>query len=203
VTDPDARLMMLAARGDREAFDGLLEKHYGRVLGLAARYLGSREEADDLAQEVFLKVYRARHRYRPEARFSTWLYRITVNLSLNWIRARKTRRQVNLGALATESDGDAPGDAAARIADEASPLPLDRLSDLEVHALVRRCLMELPERQRLVVVLFRYEGKGYQEISEILELSVTAVKSLLFRAREALRERLAPLLQERAETGGD
>jgi RNA polymerase sigma-70 factor (ECF subfamily) len=173
------------------------------VLGLAARYLGSREEADDLAQEVFLKVYRARHRYRPEARFSTWLYRITVNLSLNWIRARKTRRQVNLGALATESDGDAPGDAAARIADEASPLPLDRLSDLEVHALVRRCLMELPERQRLVVVLFRYEGKGYQEISEILELSVTAVKSLLFRAREALRERLAPLLQERAETGGD
>lgn len=194
-TDPDTRLMLSVRSGDRASFDLLMERHFASVARLAQRYLGSREDADDLAQEVFLKVYRARERYRPEAKFSTWIYRITANLCLNWIRNRKSRRSVPLGSLFESAGGGEDSDAASTVEDEAAAEPLERLGELEVHRHVRRCLDELPDRQRLAVVLSKYEGLGYQEIAEVLDLSVVGVKSLLFRARETLKEKLAPYVR--------
>ncbi len=192
--------MLCVQKGDRDAFNALMEKHFASVMNLAARYLGAREEADDLAQEVFLKIYRARDRYRPDAKFTTWLYRITSNLCLNWIRSRKTRRTIHLGTLSgSAGEGDRMDmDPAARIEDENQMEPVDRLGQDEVHEAVRQFLSELPDRQRLAVVLNKYEDLGYQEIADVLGLTVTAVKSLLFRARETLKEKLGHLVHARA-----
>jgi RNA polymerase sigma-70 factor, ECF subfamily len=188
--DPDAERMLRFQRGDEQAFAALVKSHQGRVVSLAYRYLGSAHDAEDVAQEVFLRVYRAKETYEPAAKFSTWLYRIAANASLNHLRGRKARRRVATAMPSPE--------AAPEPADENAPAPGERLEKEELARVLRRIVDELPERQRMAIVLNKYDGLSYEEVAAALEMSVMAVKSLLTRARVNVKERLLPYLNEGA-----
>jgi RNA polymerase sigma-70 factor (ECF subfamily) len=189
MADPDAALMLAFQRGDRAAFETLVGRHRERVFRLAYRYLGDETAADDLAQESFLRVFRSRHTWRPEAKFSTWLYRVTANACLNELRSRRVRRAVETTAPAG-ADGEPPPEGADPRAVDPGAETLRR----ETAALVRRAVDALPEDQRTAVLLSKYEGLSYAELAEAMERSVPAVKSLLVRAREQLRTALGPIL---------
>lgn len=190
--DDNVELMLRVRGGDEAAFAELVERHRDRVMSIVSRYLRDRTEAEDLAQEVFLNVYRSRATYRPEARFSTWLFRITANLSLNAVRSRAVRKKVQ---SLTNSDAD---DASRRVEDlpdprsESTQLALEKN---ELAAEVRRVVDALPDNQKTAVVLNKYQGCSYEEVAEIMDLSISAVKSLLSRARMNIKERLTPFLQ--------
>ncbi len=177
--------------GDEEAFATLVRRFQDRVLGLAYRYLGDRNAAEDLAQEAFLRVYRAKDRYEPRAKFSTWLYRIVVNLCLNELRWRKGRKAVAL-AVSTETSSNLNIDTE----DEEAPDPVRALEERELAEKIREIIAELPENQRIAILLNKYEGLSYQEVAEAMETSVMAVKSLLTRARVKIKERLVPYLRQ-------
>ncbi len=191
--DADADLMLRFRQGDAAAFTTLVRSFQGRVVSLAARYLGSLADAEDLAQEVFLRVYRARESYEPTARFSTWIYRITVNASLNHLRGRRVRRKITAPLPAVADDGE-PADFA-----DAAALPADELMEEdELSRVLRTIVDELPERQRLALLLNKYEGLSYEDTAAAMELTVSAVKSLLTRARVNVKERLVPYLEDGA-----
>lgn len=187
--DADAELMLCFQRGDEEAFAALVRRFQDRIVSLAYRYLGSAADAEDLAQEVFLRVYRAKESYEPSARFSTWIYRIASNTSLNHLRGRKARRKV-AGPMPTDGEGDGAGDPL----DPASAAPGERLEKDELARVLRRIVDDLPDRQRIAILLNKYEGLGYEEVAAAMDLSVMAVKSLLTRARVNIKERLEPYL---------
>ncbi len=182
----DARLMAASARGDPDAFRLLVETHQNRVFGTIVRMLGDSGEADDLAQQVFVRIWQSAGRYEPRARFTTWLHTITRNLVLNEIRRRK-RHPVT--PLDTEL-----GDRAIELEDTSAPSPGASLLETELREAIRRAIDSLPEQQRTAVVLRRYEDLPYEEIAKVLRTTVPAVKSLLFRARAELRERLSRYL---------
>ena len=173
----DTELMARLARGDVSAIGELAHRHQGRVLELAFRTLGHWDLAEDIAQETFLRVYRAAKTYQPQAKFTTWLYRIVVNLCLDEQR-RRAKAAVPLEAVAPDG----------LPAPEANPAEKKELA-----ASVRAAIQELPERQRLAVVLHRYDGLSHTEISEVTGWSESAVESLLVRAYANLREKLAKL----------
>jgi RNA polymerase sigma-70 factor (ECF subfamily) len=175
--DPDVQLMLRVRDGDEEAFAELVRRHRRNVLNLVYRYLGDAAAAEDAAQDVFVKVHRARHKYAPAAKFSTWLYRIAVNHCLNLIRARKARPAV---AEAVEDLVEHPS----------AEDPDARATRLELQEAVKSALQELPPQQRLAVLLARFEELSYNEIAETMDLSLEAVKSLLFRAKENLQRLL-------------
>jgi len=187
----DVELMLAFRAGDDAAFSVLVERHQDSVMSLAYRLLGNRPDAEDLAQEVFLRVYRARRRWRPEAKFTTWLYRVAVNACLNEVRGRKTRALHGAAPLreAGWEDGAAPAAGGG-----SGDGPADRLAREELHGRVRAAVDALPERQRLALLLNKFHGLGYEELAGSLELSVPAVKSLLTRARENVRAALEPYL---------
>lgn len=187
--DADAELMLRFQRGDEEAFAALVRRFQDRIVSLAYRYLGSAADAEDLAQEVFLRVYRAKESYEPSARFSTWIYRIASNTSLNHLRGRKARRKVS-GAMPSTDDGD----PAAGAADPDAEAPGDRLEKDELARVLRRIVDDLPDRQRIAILLNKYEGLGYEDVAAAMDLSVMAVKSLLTRARVNIKEKLEPYL---------
>jgi len=187
--DADAELMLSFQRGDEEAFAALVRRFQDRIVSLAYRYLGSSADAEDLAQEVFLRVYRAKGSYEPSARFSTWIYRIASNTSLNHLRGRKARRKV-AGPMPQGEDDDPATDAA----DPDATAPGDRLERDELSRVIRRIVDDLPDRQRIAIVLNKYEGLGYEDVAAAMDLSVMAVKSLLTRARVNIKERLEPYL---------
>jgi RNA polymerase sigma-70 factor (ECF subfamily) len=191
--DPDAALMLLVKDGDEKAFATLVTRYQDRVLGLAYRYLGERGSAEDLAQEAFLRVYKARERYVPTAKFSTWLYRIVVNLCLNEIRYRKGRQAMSL-AVATETSSNLN----INLADESVPEPGKTLEDEELSIRIREIISGLPDNQRIAILLNKFEGLSYQEVAEAMDTTVTAVKSLLTRARVRIKEKLIPYLKEEA-----
>ena len=186
--DADAELMLSFQRGDEEAFAALVRSFQGRVVSLAYRYLGSAADAEDLAQEVFLRVYRAKESYERSAKFSTWIYRITANASLNFIRGRKARRRVS-GAMPAGSDDDA-----ADFEDESAEAPGEQMEKDELARVLRRIVDDLPERQRMAIVLNKYEGLSYEDVASAMDMSVMAVKSLLTRARVNIKEKLEPYL---------
>jgi RNA polymerase sigma-70 factor, ECF subfamily len=188
--DDDAARMLAVRGGDEGAFAELVRRWQGRIVSLAYRYLGSAADAEDLAQEVFLRVHRARASYEPTARFSTWIHRITVNASLNHLRGRRARR-----AVAAEFPSFADEGGAAEPADAAEPDPAEGLEKAELARVLRRIVDELPERQRLAILLNKYEGRSYEEVAAAMELTVMAVKSLLTRARVTIREQLEPYLE--------
>lgn len=182
--DPGVELMLRAQAGEVEAFEQLVLAYQGAAFGMLRRILGPREPVEDLAQEAFLRIWRSRDRFRPEGRFTTYLYRVTYNLALNRIRdgARKPLRPLPL-----EPDGRTlePMDPGAEVTLE----PADR----EVWAdRIGRALQAIPENQRAALVFQHYDGLDLAEIAAILGLSPPAVKSLLHRARERLRELLSP-----------
>lgn len=176
--DPDVALMLRFQKGDERAFDELVRRHTRGVLNLVWRYVGEAARAEDAAQEVFVKVYRARRKYEPKAKFSTWLYRIAVNHCINEIRSRKSRPVVTTPAqnLAEEPAGEHPD---------------SHLSRREMQEIVKAAVDALPENQRMAVILARYEEMSYDEIAETMDLSLEAVKSVLHRAKENLKQSLA------------
>ena len=183
----DVRLMELVARGDTAAFEVLIERHQALVAGTVARMLGSNSDVEDLAHQVFLRVWRSAGRYVPRAKFTTWLLKITRNLVFN--EMRRTKRQAHV-PMQTEPQGDD-----LPIKDESVRSPAESLLEHELQQAIEEAIIHLPETQRMALILRRYEGRSYEEIGEILELSVPAVKSVLFRARTELRGRLANYLK--------
>lgn len=187
--DEDEMLRLKA--GDSNAFTRLVERYRGPLVHFLYRMVGDAATAEELAQEVFVRVYGARRRYRPRAKFSTWLFKIATNLALNSLRDTRLRRQ--LEARSEEQ-------AASRVAGLADPVANmeQQLLAQERRATIRRAVESLPEKQRLAVLLHKYEELDYAEIAAILGCSESALKSLLFRAYEALRAKLRPLLGVRA-----
>jgi len=180
--------MVLAGRGDRAAFRALVEKYQGPVTNFLHHLVADQGQAEELAQEVFLRVFRAAPRYRPDARFTTWLYRIATNLALNALRARKRRPTVPLDDLGPDEGGGRSQSATA----PREARPDEALERDELARWVGLAVRSLPERQRIAVVLHRFEGLSYQAIAEVMSSSPDAVDALLRRAKDALRDALAP-----------
>lgn len=187
----DVELMLAFQGGDERAFTVLVDRHRAAIVNLTYRYLGNRTDAEDLAQEVFLRVHRARGRYRPEAKFTTWLYRVAVNACLNEVRNRKSRP--TFGA-ASFPGGHDPDRGALAVSDARAEAPPDAIERAELLEHVRAAVDALPERQRLAVLLNKFHGLGYEELARAMEMTVPAVKSLLVRARENVRRRIEPYL---------
>ena len=182
----DLRLMRLVGEGDTGAFEELVEKHQALVAGTIGRMLGSNSDVEDIAQQVFIRVWKSARRYVPRAKFTTWLLKITRNLVFNELRRTKRRAQVPL-----QSE---PGTDDPPLKDEMNLAPDACLLEVELRRTIEEAILQLPETQRMALVLRRYEQLSYEEIADVLELSVPAVKSVLFRARSELRERLSKYL---------
>jgi len=190
--DPDVRLMLQVRDGNAAAFEALVEKHQKRLVMVLEHLVSDRTQAEDLAQDVFLRVYRARERYVPTAKFSTWLYTITHNVASNSIRKSSRRKEVN---LVTSPSGSMPVRPLDTMAKDKSNLMPTRLADQkEMEKVIREAIQSLGSRQRMAMLLSKYEGMSYNEIAESMELTTQAVKSLLSRARGNLKEMLAPYL---------
>jgi len=186
----DLRWMQLIKGGDTEALRALIETHQRRIIGTVAKMLGDDSDAEDIAQQVFIRLWKSAGRYEPTAKFTTWLFKITRNLVFNELRRRKRHP-------ATSLDRPLDPNEPARTLQTADPnvkAPDTALLDDEMQAAIQRAIDELPETQRMAIVLRRYEDVSYEEIGEILDLSVPAVKSVLFRARTELREKLKQYL---------
>ena len=184
----DFALMARIGAGDHEAFRQLVVRHQNAVIGTVAKMLGNPSEAEDIAQQVFLRVWRHAKRYRPDAKFTTYLYTITRNLVFNETRRKSRKKEVSSDEREVNSNQLI----------EASPdrQPDAELLQAELQRAVDDAIAGLPETQRMAVVLRRYEQLSYEEIAAVLGLSVSAVKSLLFRARTSLREALSGYLEQ-------
>ncbi len=183
--------MLAFQKGDERAFAELVRRNQSTVFAVVYRFMGDAADVEDLAQEVFLRVYRTGPRYKPTAKFSTWLYRITANLCLNAIRSRGKLRFSQL-EVRDESDSDA---FYREVEDTTGPAPHAALAASELQDRLRIALESLPDSQRTAIILNKYEQLSYDEIAAILDLSVMAVKSLLSRARANLRRELERYLQ--------
>lgn len=187
----DLELLQRTAAGDAAAFEELVGRHQGRVLGTCERMLGGREDARDAAQEVFLKVYRKAGRFKPRAQVTTWLYRIAVNHCLNQLRRRKVARFFSLGDPAEASeDREVRGVVLLDPVDPAPGLD-DALDSRRRWAATRAAIDALPDSQRAVVVLAKFEGLSYDEIGEVLGITTASVASRLFRGMRRLEKALA------------
>jgi RNA polymerase sigma-70 factor (ECF subfamily) len=182
--DYDARLMIRVKEGDGASFSLLLEKHRASVIHFLFRMVQNQAIAEELAQEVFLRVYRSRTSYEPTAKFTTWLFRIATHLALNALRDGKNER------LHQRIDGD-PADARVRQISDTKPSPEAVMVRETRFEEVRRAVATLPEKQRAAVLMHKYQEMEYSQIANVLNCSESAVKSLLFRAYETLRARLA------------
>ena len=196
-TDPSTDLMLRVRDGDAEAFEQLVSLWQPRLVTLFLHHTGDHSTAEDLAQEVFLRVYRARHRYEPKAKFTTWVHTIANNLASD-LRQRAYRRKER-GAAANPSDSSGSIGLEQLAVAASGLLPARQLDRAELQAVVQQAIAALNERQRMVILLAKFEHCSYEEIAAAMKLSVPAVKSLLFRAREQLRTALTPYLVESQE----
>lgn len=186
IVEPDNELMKRVAKGDDEAFRLLFERHHRLAWSVIYRHIGVQTQAEDLVQEAFLRVYRAAPKYEPTAKFSTWLYTVVTNLCLNYKRD-KARDKLRLVSARPDEEGGNPLEQLA----EAEEPDHDSLDAEERVKRVQDAIAELPENQRMALILSRYEDKSYEEVAEILGTTVAAVKSLTSRARATLKEKLA------------
>ncbi len=186
--DPDIRLMLRVRDDEPGAFEELVEQYQHRLVAVMNHLVGHPQEAEDLAQEAFLRVYRARKKYRPRSKFSTWLFTIANNLALNTLRARQRKPVVPLPAQDSGPLGPRP---AEQLVPDHGTGPMQKVQNQELCQVIRRALDGLNDRQRMAVVLNKFEDMGYAEIAEVMGLTAKAVKSLLSRARENLRVALA------------
>jgi RNA polymerase sigma-70 factor (ECF subfamily) len=182
----DAAIMLRAAAGDDSAFSYLAAKFHRPIIHFLFRMVHNEAVAEELAQEVFLRVYRSRESYRAEAKFSTWLYRIATNLAVN--HARDTRHERSAQTVYLDAPDEETG-TTPDVADD-EPSVEQRLMKDERMAAIRKHVMALPERQRMAVLMHKYQGMDYRQIGEVLKLSESATKSLLFRAYQTLRDKL-------------
>ena len=189
----DVQLMLDVKGGDDASFELLLQRYRTPLINFLFRLVRDPATAEDLAQEVFLRVYRARKKYSPSAKFTTWLFRIATNLALNTLRDGRFR-QLEVSADETREDEQ----PVVEVPDQ-RPSAVERMMEQDRAQFIRRAIDTLPEKQRVAVLLHKYHELDYDEIARILECSESALKSLLFRAYETLRVKLAPLVGESAK----
>ncbi|HVE17046.1 MAG TPA: sigma-70 family RNA polymerase sigma factor [Chthoniobacterales bacterium] len=185
----DLELMARVRLGDSDAFALLVERHQHRVVGTVTRMLGSANEAEDLAQQVFVRIWKSAARWEPNAKFTTWLMTITRNLVFNEVRRKSRARMVPL----EEPDDHRP---AREYADASVVSPDNALAAQELSGAIDAAIQSLAEQPRMALILRRYEEMSYEEIADVLGTTVPAVKSMLFRARAELKVRLAAWLDE-------
>lgn len=181
--------MLRVKEGDIQAFEQIVEMHQHAVIGTVTRMLGNIDDAHDIAQQVFIRVWKSAPRYEPSAKFTTWMFTIMRNLVFNEMRRKGRRKEVSLDQ---ENDDDPP----RQHADLTVPSPDHLAQQEELECALDKAIAALPEKQRLAVVLRRHEDMPYEQICEILKMSLPAVKSLLFRARAELRKHLAAHLDD-------
>ena len=190
MTDTD--LMMRVKSGDKRAFKSIVETYQRRVVNVAYRFLGNREDAEEVAQETFLRLYLSAKSYQPKAELFTYLYTIATRLALNRLRKRKRLRWFSLDQL-QEDTADGPG---REFPSDPADQPDLSSEQTEREAMVRRALDTLPAAQKTAVVLSRYEGLSYKQIAEVMETSVSAVESKLHRAKQTLKKKLSDYFEE-------
>jgi RNA polymerase sigma-70 factor, ECF subfamily len=191
--DPDVRLMLEVRDGSAAAFDELMTRYQSRLVTVLDHLTGRRELAEDLAQEVFLRVYRARGRYVPGAKFSTWLFTIANNVASNALRTLARRPEVQVAPRDPAASGSNSLDHLALAA--SGLMPTRQLDKAELQEVVEQALAKLNSRQRMAVLLSKFEEMSYNDIAEAMQMSPQAIKSLLARARDNLREALEPYLK--------
>ena len=188
LSDPDVQLMLELKQGDCSAFEALMRKYYPRILNFIYRFISNRQIAEDLSQDVFMKVYKSAGRYRPRSQFQTWLYTIAKNGCLN-----ELRRKRNLMVSLDETHESGENELRKEIADPSGD-PGKVLFQKEKAALIRAAINDLPENQRIAVILKRYENFSYAQIAETLNVTDKAVKSLLSRAKVNLKNKLTGII---------
>ncbi|MDR2642062.1 MAG: sigma-70 family RNA polymerase sigma factor [Planctomycetaceae bacterium] len=187
--DPDVRLMLAVQQDDAVAFEELMLRYQGRIFTLLRHAVNDRNIAEDLTQDVFLRVFRARKNYQPDAKFSTWLFTIANNVALNAIRSKSRKPEVQIGVACNDASKSNPVIFAEdTIAASSGTMPTRQLEKLEMRQMVQLAVNALGDRQRMAVLLHKFEGMSYIEISKIMDMSPQALKSLLCRARLNLRE---------------
>jgi RNA polymerase sigma-70 factor (ECF subfamily) len=190
VTDTNIRLMLAVADDDTAAFETLMKRFESRIFLLLRHLIGHREIAEDLTQEVFLRVFRNRKSYKPTAKFTTWLYTIAHNVVLNQKRTWARKPETQLAEPSPDGSQQTPALTADMIQASTGSMPVRQLDKLELREMVRLAVDSLNERQRMAVLLNRFEGLSYADIAAVMSLSEQAVKSLLNRAHTQLRDRL-------------
>jgi RNA polymerase sigma-70 factor (ECF subfamily) len=193
-TDPDVRLMLQVREDNAVAFEELVLRYQSRLITVLQNLVQDRDRAEELAQDVFLRVYRARKSYAPEAKFSTWLFTIAHNVASNALRSLARRREVNVSVGLSGELSSKPMDDLASA--PSGLMPTRQLDKAELTEVVRAAVDGLNERQRMALLLAKFEHMSYIDIGRAMGLSVPAVKSLLSRARENLRIVLEPYMQE-------
>lgn len=184
--DIDVALMLRVGQHDEQAFEELISRHQHAVIGTVAKMLGNSSDSEDIAQQVFIRIWKSAPRYKPKAKFTTFLFTITRNLVFNESRRRSRKKEYSI-----EERED---DFHVQSADSGVSAPDEELLHGELQKAIDQAINSLPEKQRMAVILRRYENMPYDEIGKILELSISAVKSQLFRARHALRDSLQQYL---------
>ncbi len=189
----DTTLMLRTKAGDQAAFKELVEKHKLSLLNLCLRFTGNKPDAEDLSQDVFIRIFQAASRYEAKAAFTTWMYRIAVNVCLNYQRKKKL-----LTFFSIDSNNDSEENHQKKIPDIiSSERPDTEFEKMERAQFIQEAIQSLPENQRTVVILYRYQNLSYQEIADALETSISAVESRLFRAKINLKKKLSPLQKEK------
>jgi RNA polymerase sigma-70 factor (ECF subfamily) len=182
----DHELMAMVKDGDEKAFRRIVERHNEQILNLCYRYLGNQEDAEEVAQDVFIRIYNAAGSYRPDAKLSTYLYRIAVNLSLNRIRDRKRKRFVSLEIFQHSRENNNTGEQPSN--------PEQLIEEKEKGQIIRKAIDSLPPNQKTAVILKRYQELSYEEIARVMNCSVSAVEARLHRAKLNLQQKLKPLM---------
>lgn len=189
--DPDADLMLRAKEGDRAAFEELVIRHQQAVINFIYRSVPDLQEAEDLAQNTFVQAWKARQRYRISAKFTTWLFTIARNLTLNELRRRSRHAHESIDGTAGEEDGQTARQFEDRTAKDAG----EEVLRTEIEQRVAEAVADLPENQRTAILLCQDDDVSYEDIAAVLGCSLSATKSIIFRARETLKERLKPFLK--------
>jgi RNA polymerase sigma-70 factor (ECF subfamily) len=189
IDDPDVELMRKFQRGDISAFERLIRKYQRPLINFAYRFLHDQNEAEDVAQEIFLRIYSSAKKYRPTARFSTWIYRIATNLCLNELRRMRSRVQDSL-----ETGGQK--EESISLPDNSIQGPFEAYTEMERSHVIRKAIDGLPPRQKTAVILCKYQGLSYKEVADIMQCSEGAVKSYLHRARESLLKSCREILEK-------
>jgi len=190
--ESDIELMLRTKAGDDSAYSELMRRHYKGVLNYIYRFTNLRENSEDLAQEVFLRVYRSAKQYKPEAKFTTWLYKIATNVSLTYVKKKNKNKNVSLDEM-NENTGEVE-DSSVEISD-------DIIYRNEMKNLIFSAMESLPEREKVAIMLCKYEGLSYEETANVLECTVGAVKAYVHRGRMKLVNKLKPYLTEEGEYG--
>jgi RNA polymerase sigma-70 factor (ECF subfamily) len=199
--DPDVRLMLQVRDDNAAAFEELMRRYQSRIMTVLEHMVGQRGQAEDLAQDVFLRVYRARKNYAPRAKFSTWLFTITNNVASNALRSLSRRREINVEPAGSGAMAANPLDEMAQAA--SGWMPARRVDKAERAEIVRLAMQSLNDRQRMAVLLSKFEDMSYADIAQTMQLTPQAIKSLLSRARGNLRDILEPYLSKGTRPRGD